>query len=123
MFKLVFKSKFLWFVEAPVGVLCMINHFQFCNLSYLIMVVTTPNINSQLALPYQKPPVNSSTDFKVEWMNKKEYVRKASSKDGMYYENKERRRSEPFPWPGGGRFKCFMFMINFAGIKKISKIL
>ena len=87
------------------------------------MVVTTPNINSQLALPYQKPPVNSSTDFKVEWMNKKEYVRKASSKDGMYYENKERRRSEPFPWPGGGRFKCFMFMINFAGIKKISKIL
>ena len=63
--------------------------------------VTTPNINSLLALPYNKPLVRSREEFTTEWLCKKDYVRKASGKGGAYHENKEKRRSEVFPWPGG----------------------
>ena len=67
----------------------------------IIFSVNTPNINSLLALPYKKRPIVSSTGFKTVWSEQKEYLRKVTGKGGKgsYQENKERRRSENFPWP------------------------
>ena len=64
--------------------------------------MTTPNINSRLAVPFKKVPVESSTEFKDIWADKKEYVRLVSGvgQGGTYQERKEQRRSETFPWPG-----------------------
>ena len=63
-------------------------------------LVTTPIINSVLALPFEKRPVTSSKDFRTVWSAKKEYVRKVTGHGGSYQANKEKRRSESFPWPG-----------------------
>lgn len=63
------------------------------------IAVTTPNINNQLALPYKKRPVDTSSTFKAVWSGQKEYLRKVGGKGGLYRENKEKRKSESFPWP------------------------
>ena len=64
--------------------------------------VTTLNIKSILALPFyfEKRSVTSSKDFRTVWSAKKEYVRKVTGQGGSYQANKEKRRSESFPWPG-----------------------
>ena len=56
-------------------------------------------MNTLLALPYKKRPISSSSSFKTAWTEQKEYLRKVSGRGGLYQENKERRRSESFPWP------------------------
>ena len=61
--------------------------------------MSTPAVNTLLALPYKKRPVSSSSSFKAAWTEQKEYLRKVSGRGGLYQENKERRRSESFPWP------------------------
>ena len=65
----------------------------------IAFTVTTPNINNQLALPYKKRPVETSSTFKTVWSGQKEYLRKVGGKGGLYKENKEKRKSESFPWP------------------------
>ena len=69
------------------------------NVSMIAFTVTTPNINNQLALPYKKRPVETSSTFKTVWSGQKEYLRKVGGKGGLYKENKEKRKSESFPWP------------------------
>ena len=69
------------------------------NVSIIAFTVTTPNINNQLALPYKKRPVKTSSTFKTVWSGQKEYLRKVGGKGGLYKENKEKRKSESFPWP------------------------
>ena len=64
--------------------------------------VTTPEINSRLALPFKKTPLDSSTEFKDIYTEKKEYVSRVSGSGGggaSYQEKKQQRRSEEFPWP------------------------
>ena len=62
--------------------------------------VTTPNINSQISVPYNKGLVENSKMFKSVWAEKKNYVTKISGRGrgGTYKERKEQRRSEEFPW-------------------------
>ena len=83
--------------------------------------VTTPNINSILALPFEKRPVTSSKDFRTVWSAKKEYVRKVTGQGGSYQANKEKRRSESFPWPGSpaesGIGQKFLTHIQIVGSK------
>ena len=57
--------------------------------------MTTPNINSRLAVPFKKVPVESSTEFKDIWADKKEYVRLVSGvgQGGTYQERKEQEES------------------------------
>lgn len=69
------------------------------NILMITFIVTTPNINNQLALPYKKRPVDTSSAFKAVWSTQKEYLRKVGGKGGLYKENKEKRKSESFPWP------------------------
>ena len=63
--------------------------------------ITTPNINSKLAVPFNKIPVKSSAKFKEEYKDVKEALRKISGGLGKvkYHEEKERRKSLPFAWP------------------------
>ena len=81
---------------------------------YFIFSVTTPNINSLLAIPFKKEPVDSSKEFKTEWSAKKEYVRRVTGHGGSYQANKERRRSESFPWHNLGR--TFDFLLRLSSI-------
>ena len=64
--------------------------------------MTTPNINSKLAGPFKKVPVENSSEFKGIWADKKDYVSRVSGvgRGGTFKERKEQRRSEEFPWPG-----------------------
>ena len=64
-----------------------------------MLVVTTPNINHLLALPFKKQAVQSREKFCGIWTSKKEYVRSVSGGGGAYQVNKEKRRSEEFEWP------------------------
>lgn len=52
---------------------------------------------------FKKYPIESSKEFKTEWSAKKEYVRRVTGHGGSYQANKEKRRSESFPWPSSGR--------------------
>ena len=63
--------------------------------------ITTPNINSKLAVPFNKNPVKSSAKFKEEYKDVKEALRKISGGLGKvkYHEEKDRRKSLPFAWP------------------------
>ena len=63
--------------------------------------VTTPIINSHLAIPFKKKPLDNSKEFKGIWTEKKGYVGHISGAGGadQYRQVKEKRRSEDFPWP------------------------
>ena len=61
--------------------------------------VNTPNINSLLALPYKKEPVQSSKEFLGQWTDMKEYIRKVGGRGASYQVNKAQRLSEEFSWP------------------------
>ena len=60
----------------------------------IAFTVTTPNINNQLALPYKKRPVETSSTFKTVLSGQKVYLRKVGGKGGLYKENKEKRKSD-----------------------------
>ena len=66
-----------------------------------LCLVTTPNINSSLAGPFKKKPVESSSEFRAIWTESKAYVNNVSGKGqgGSYKERKDLRRSEEFQWP------------------------
>ena len=86
--------------------------------------VNTPNINNQLAIPYKKEAVLSSTEFLGKWSEMKDYVRRVNGHGGSYKANKVQRLSEEFPWPeeipeepGEDKikpFKIWMNIINWA---------
>ena len=63
--------------------------------------VTTPAINSKLAVPFKKNPVKDSTKFKQDYPEVKSSMRKISGGLGKdaYQEEKKRKNSLPFPWP------------------------
>ena len=63
-----------------------------------ITSITTPTINSKLAIPYQKDLVKSSNKFKQEYEGVKSDLRKISGGLGKvaYQKEKERRKSLPF---------------------------
>ena len=63
--------------------------------------ISTPEINFKLAIPFEKRQVKESSKFKEEYLEVKSQMRKVSGGLGKekYHEEKERRRSLPFPWP------------------------
>ena len=65
-----------------------------------ITSVNTPNINSKLAIPFEKTPLNNSSKFKEEYMGVKSGLRKNSGGLGKdaYQMEKERQKSLPFVW-------------------------
>ena len=76
-----------------------------------ISSVNTPTINSQLALPFKKRPVKDSSQFKKEYVEIKNDLRKVSGSSGKvaYQEEQERRKSLPFNWPNASP--------DYAGMK------
>ena len=66
-----------------------------------ISSVNTPEINSNLAIPFKKEPVNDSSKFKEEYSVAKNDLRKTTGGKGKgsYQEEKNRKLSLPFPWP------------------------
>ena len=66
-----------------------------------ISSVNTPEINSNLAIPFKKEPVNDSSKFKEEYSVAKNDLRKTTGGKGKgsYQEEKKRKLSLPFPWP------------------------
>ena len=66
-----------------------------------ISSVNTPEINSQLAIPFKKEPVNDSSKFKDEYSEAKKDLWKTTGGKGKgaYQEEKKRKLSLPFPWP------------------------
>ena len=66
-----------------------------------ISAIKTPEINSKLAIPFNKQSVVSSVKFKEEYSEVKCNLRKMSGCLGKeaYQAEKERRKSEPFTWP------------------------
>ena len=63
--------------------------------------VTTPAINSKLAVPFKKNPVKDSTKFKQDYSEVKSSMRKISGGLGKdaYQEEKKSKNYLPFPWP------------------------
>ena len=63
--------------------------------------ISTPEINFKLAIPFEKRQVKESSKFKEEYLEVKSQLRKVSGGLGKekYHEEKERRKSLPFPWP------------------------
>ena len=66
-----------------------------------ITSVNTPNINSKLAIPFEKTPLKNSSKFKEEYLDVKSGLRKVSGGLGKdaYQKEKERQKSLPFAWP------------------------
>ena len=66
-----------------------------------ISQIKTPEVNSKLAIPFKRAPINSSKKFKEEYSYVKTEMRKVSGKSGKeaYHKEKERRMSLPFNWP------------------------
>ena len=66
-----------------------------------ITSVNTPEINSQLAIPFKKQEVQDSSKFKEEYSEAKADLRKTTGGKGKgaYQEEKKRKLSLPFPWP------------------------
>ena len=66
-----------------------------------ISAIKTPEINSKLAIPFNKQSVVSSVKFNEEYSEVKSNLRKVSGGLGKeaYQAEKERRKSEPFSWP------------------------
>ena len=64
-----------------------------------ISAIKTPEINSKLAIPFNKQSVVSSVKFKEEYSEVKCNLRKMSGCLGKEKAEKERRKSEPFTWP------------------------
>ena len=62
--------------------------------------ITTPGVNSKLAIPYKLPEVTNRADFKQAYSSAKQNITRVS---GQFVtsreEEKERRRSLPFDWP------------------------
>ena len=61
--------------------------------------ITTPEVNSRLAIPFKKPQVASRVEFKESYSETRNSLRKMSGKIPNYHEEKERRQSLPFNWP------------------------
>ena len=63
--------------------------------------IKTPEINSKLAIPYNKPILVTSVEFKENYCDIKSDLRKISGKSGhdAYQREKDRRKSLPFEWP------------------------
>ena len=66
-----------------------------------ISQIKTPEVNSKLAIPFNRAPINISRKFKEEYSYVKTEMRKVSGKSGKeaYHKEKERRMSLPFKWP------------------------
>ena len=66
-----------------------------------ISAIKIPEIDSKLAIPFNKQSVVSSVKFKEEYSEVKCNLRKMSGGLGKeaYQAEKERRKSEPFTWP------------------------
>ena len=66
-----------------------------------ISAIKTPEINSKLAIPFNKQSVVSSVKFKEEYSEVKCNLRKMSGGLGKkaYQAEKKRMKSEPFTWP------------------------
>ena len=62
--------------------------------------ITTPGVNSKLAMPYKLPEVKNRAEFKQAYSDAKQNITRVS---GQFVtsreEEKERRRSLPFDWP------------------------
>ena len=84
--------------KIKTGYKCLIRYK--C-LKLACFLVTTPNINSRLALPVKNRPVENSSQFRDIWSLKKTYVTQVSGvgRGGTYMERKQQRMSEEFPWP------------------------
>ena len=63
--------------------------------------ITTPEVNSKLAIPYKKPEIENIIEFKQAYSAAKQNVSRVSCQSvGDREEEKGRRRSLPFDWPG-----------------------
>ena len=86
-----------------------------------ISQINTPEINSKLAIVYNKPPVKDRHAFKESYATHKEELRKISGAGGKdaYSKEKEKRLSVPFEWPftmevEGNEYKCLFNVIVVA---------
>ena len=62
--------------------------------------ITTPEVNSKLAIPYKKPEIEKRTEFKQAYSAAKQNINRVSGQSaGDREEEKGRRRSLPFDWP------------------------
>ena len=95
-----------------------------------ISSIKTPDINSKLAIPFKKQPVVSRTKFKEEYSDIKSDLRKVSGGLGKeaYHTEKERRKSQPFPWPKasppppalGRDHTCFFYLVRKLDLEENS---
>ena len=95
-----------------------------------ISSIKTPDINSKLAIPFKKQPAVSRTKFKEEYSDIKSDLRKVSGGLGKeaYHTEKERRKSQPFPWPKasppppalGRDHTCFFYLVRKLDLEENS---
>ena len=95
-----------------------------------ISSIKTPDINTKLAIPFKKQPVVSRTKFKEEYSDIKSDLRKVSGGLGKeaYHTEKERRKSQPFPWPKASPpppalsrdHTCFFYLVRKLDLEENS---